>query len=252
MDVADLQKLLQKAWSKETSFEPDNWTPENPAWGQYAVTALVVQDFFGGEIILGAEIKTREDLLASADTKRRYAILRLAVENLIRPNPLLLHPIYQLCFKTALASDCKKMKFGCAVFYKSAWEEQFISFTANKIIEPLRHLCEPECIRLKIQSRTESMVGACCHAEEWALREIHRLRMSPELCSLYVAGFDAKTLNPWLKKETKEFSCLRCAVQLYMAGVGRIYVPAIDRWDAITPEEAVKNSFQYALGEKKI
>ena len=67
MDVADLQKLLQKAWSKETSFEPDNWTPENPAWGQYAVTALVVQDFFGGELKKLLELKRIHILLYFVD-----------------------------------------------------------------------------------------------------------------------------------------------------------------------------------------
>jgi hypothetical protein len=38
---------LKSAWSLESS---PSWTKENPAKGQCSVTALVVQDLFGGEI----------------------------------------------------------------------------------------------------------------------------------------------------------------------------------------------------------
>ena len=48
--LKDLKKALEKSWSKKTSFDPNNWTPENPAWGQCAVTALIVQDYFGGSL----------------------------------------------------------------------------------------------------------------------------------------------------------------------------------------------------------
>jgi hypothetical protein len=41
---------LQKSWDKNTSYYKD-WTPDNPAYGQCAVTALIVQDHFGGDII---------------------------------------------------------------------------------------------------------------------------------------------------------------------------------------------------------
>ena len=96
------------------------------------------------------------------------------------------------------------------------------------------------------------MIGACGHAEEWALQEVRRLKISPELCSFYVAGFDAKTSKPWIRKETKDFTCLRCAVQFYMTGVGKIYVPVNDRWEWTMPERALKASALYALKEKKV
>jgi hypothetical protein len=41
---------IRGAWCKDTSVDPDKWTPDNPAWGQCAVTALVVQDLLGGEL----------------------------------------------------------------------------------------------------------------------------------------------------------------------------------------------------------
>ena len=46
-----IETAVNKAWMAETSSDPDNWTRENPAWGQCAVTAVVVNDYRGGRII---------------------------------------------------------------------------------------------------------------------------------------------------------------------------------------------------------
>lgn len=46
-----IQLLIEKSWCKETSSSPDHWTPENPALGQCAVTALLFQDLNGGAIL---------------------------------------------------------------------------------------------------------------------------------------------------------------------------------------------------------
>jgi hypothetical protein len=53
MKIAKLEKALKKSWHRETCYPPiqEQWTKENPAFGQCAVTALIVQDFFGGELI---------------------------------------------------------------------------------------------------------------------------------------------------------------------------------------------------------
>jgi hypothetical protein len=48
-----LARVVAKCWSRDTSFDPDSWCPENPAWGQCAVTALVVQDYLGGSLLFG-------------------------------------------------------------------------------------------------------------------------------------------------------------------------------------------------------
>lgn len=100
---------IRLAWSKDTSSDPEGWGPENPAYGQCAVTALVVQDKLGGvllrakvgdvshywnrtdhgdeidltreqfpdgtEIGPGAE-RSREYVLSFPDTERRYQRLR--------------------------------------------------------------------------------------------------------------------------------------------------------------------------------
>lgn len=49
--VADLARRVRRAWSAETSIDPGGWSPANPAYGQCAVTSLVVQDMLGGELI---------------------------------------------------------------------------------------------------------------------------------------------------------------------------------------------------------
>lgn len=43
-------QAIRDSWCKETSYDPDNWSERNPAYGQCAVTAMVYQHFFGGMI----------------------------------------------------------------------------------------------------------------------------------------------------------------------------------------------------------
>jgi hypothetical protein len=104
-----LIETLESAWSRETSADPEHWTLANPAWGQCAVTALVVHDEFGGELLRatvddlshywnrlpdGSEVdltrqqfpedamygstvvRDREYVLSFPDTVRRYWLLR--------------------------------------------------------------------------------------------------------------------------------------------------------------------------------
>ena len=52
MDIEKLSNVLRKSWSKETR-HPDfvkDWSKDNPAKGQCAVTAFIVQDYFGGKL----------------------------------------------------------------------------------------------------------------------------------------------------------------------------------------------------------
>ncbi len=42
--------MLREAWCAATSADPERWTPDNPAWGQCAVSALIIQDLLGGEL----------------------------------------------------------------------------------------------------------------------------------------------------------------------------------------------------------
>lgn len=47
-----VRKAIEKSWCRCTSYWPLAWFEDNPAYGQCAVTALVFQDYFGGEIFV--------------------------------------------------------------------------------------------------------------------------------------------------------------------------------------------------------
>jgi hypothetical protein len=53
MDAQRLEAILAQSWCRETSYTPERWTPANPAYGQCAVTALIVRDYLGGDIVRG-------------------------------------------------------------------------------------------------------------------------------------------------------------------------------------------------------
>ena len=105
--LGELENLLKESWTKETSVD-SNWSEDNPALGQCAVTALVVNDYFGGKIMRcmastgshyynelegitvdltrsqfgneeheyeNGEERTREYLLSNENTKSRYELL---------------------------------------------------------------------------------------------------------------------------------------------------------------------------------
>jgi hypothetical protein len=109
-----LREMLMACWTKETSQDPENWSPENPSLGQCAVTACLLHDIYGlpvsrGQAFLpdgttdshywndedldftreqfpdGTEIKLREGpqgtaardyALENANTLARYKLLR--------------------------------------------------------------------------------------------------------------------------------------------------------------------------------
>jgi len=111
----ELQDAIAAAWQQETSNDPERWTSENPALGQCAVTALVVQDFLHGALLRtvvndvshywnelpsgeeldltrhqferyepdGREHRERDYVLSFPDTRRRYMrLLELVSKNL--------------------------------------------------------------------------------------------------------------------------------------------------------------------------
>ena len=121
MDLKLSESILQKSWSKKTCYPPlqKGWSINNPALGQCAITALIVQDYLGGKLLYckhsqhywnklpdGREIdltrsqfsqdvkicfdeeKTREFILKNKSAKEaltleRYTILKQRVENLL-------------------------------------------------------------------------------------------------------------------------------------------------------------------------
>src|SRR5665811_2071764 len=105
--------MLRRAWSRSTSADPERWSEGNPAWGQCAVTSLVLQDLLGGKLCrtmvdghshyfnildngeevdltweqfrVGAtksdrQLRERSYVLSFPDAARRYVLLRTAVD----------------------------------------------------------------------------------------------------------------------------------------------------------------------------
>ena len=115
MDIASLKKLLLLSWCAETAY--GKWHPRCPSLNQCAVTSLIVQDYFGGQLLRrkmtnrslhflnrlpgGIEIdlsedqlrfikakpilyetivRTRSSLLRHIGVKKRYLLLKAKVE----------------------------------------------------------------------------------------------------------------------------------------------------------------------------
>lgn len=55
MTLTELAARMRRAWGADTCYpdSSDSWTPDNPARDQCGMTALVVQDVLGGDLVLG-------------------------------------------------------------------------------------------------------------------------------------------------------------------------------------------------------
>ncbi|MBK3557775.1 hypothetical protein JHN55_14810 [Streptomyces sp. MBT56] len=53
--LTDIEQALRSSWSAETCTPEyrDRWTPDNPARDQCGVTAMVLNDLLGGELVRG-------------------------------------------------------------------------------------------------------------------------------------------------------------------------------------------------------
>jgi len=188
-----------------------------------------------------AEVRARSYVTSHAETARRYKLLAYRLARLCSDcNQIFDDEIYRRCFYAALDSECQKMRFGCVIVHNG----EIVYRGCNKKIEALKCLCEPKCIRFGITSRTESMLGACGHAEEQGLWNVVRRGIPISECELYVAGFYPSGI-PWIK-ERIEHTCLRCAVQMHYANIIYVLVPVHDRWEMSTPNEALKTARSYA------
>jgi hypothetical protein len=60
--LGDLEAAIRASWSAETSDVPERWTSENPAYQQCDVTARVLRDYLGGEVLVaGVALDGRRD-----------------------------------------------------------------------------------------------------------------------------------------------------------------------------------------------
>jgi hypothetical protein len=47
----DLYRAISRVWSADTSSPTNAWSPSNPAQNHCSITSLIVNDYFGGEIL---------------------------------------------------------------------------------------------------------------------------------------------------------------------------------------------------------
>lgn len=215
---------------------------------------FTVGQFKGGlaEASLIGTRRARHELLDHSETKRRYKELAYRLAAIVEPSPIFDDEIHKQAFFAALDSPCQKMKFGVVVMREAVFggENEPVHATCNATIGPLASMCQPTCIRLGIASRTESMIGACGHAEEHALAWLSNEELSPPDYSLYIVGLQGNGL-PWFRAE-RAHTCLRCAVQMYNAKLGMIRVALLTGWEDVTTEEALVSARDFALGTKKV
>ncbi len=55
--LLDIDRALRASWAADTCSPDDRerveWLPGNPAWGHCDITALIVNDIFGGDLVVG-------------------------------------------------------------------------------------------------------------------------------------------------------------------------------------------------------
>ena len=282
--VEDFRQLLPFICDKETSLATDGWSADNPLQGHCAVVSLVAQNLFGGDLLraslentvfsamrshywnklpdgsevdftkpqfkdvvlsLEGAVRERSYVLSFPETKSRYQKLALRLAKQVQPQDIVDDKIYEACFYAALDSPCQKLRFGCVAVRNG----EIVADGCNKTIEPLKHLCEPACIRVGIQSRTESMIGACGHAEEFVIYSLVKKSIPLNGCDFFVAGVFPNGLP--IPEDNTDYSCLRCGVQMYDAGVRSVAGPMNGVWVPLPMEQALKSAVAYALKQKK-
>lgn len=159
--------------------------------------------------------------------------------------------IYLECLSLARQTPCQKLGFGAVLIEDDIQAPRARAY--NKKIGPLAEfVCTEKCIRFDIQSRTQSMIGACGHAEErclWTATKHGLTEMSKS--ELYVQGVEIPSMNP-LTKTAATFTCIRCATQMDYAGVRGINVWFMDEWHFIPTDEAVRQAMMYATMELEV
>lgn len=284
INIAQFRDVLPSVCCRDTSLDADGWSADNPLQGHCAVVSLVAQNLFGGQLLraslentvfasmrshywnllpenreedftraqfgtnfpagLEGKIKERSYVLSYPATVERYKLWALKLAKKIQPNDTVDDKIYEACFYSALDSQCKKLRFGCVAVRNG----EIVSRGANATIGPLAYICEPSCVRMSIQSRTDAMIGACGHAEEFVLWDLAKKNVPLNDCDVYVAGIFPNGLP--IPEDNTEYSCLRCAVQMFNAGVNSVSGPMNGRWIQLPTARALETAVAYATKQK--
>ena len=50
--LSEVLQALQESWSIDSTDDPENWNPSNPSRGQCGMSSLIINDYFGGKLVL--------------------------------------------------------------------------------------------------------------------------------------------------------------------------------------------------------
>lgn len=81
MEAQKLFDDIRKAWTKETAYPglQDQWTPDLPEKGQCAITALLIQENFGGFVVFNKKYHHYWNILQDVGevdlTKNQFGII---------------------------------------------------------------------------------------------------------------------------------------------------------------------------------
>lgn len=149
----------------------------------------------------------------------------------------------------ALSSPCTKMGFGAVLV--NDYNGVIYQTTDNRPTQETAWVCEPTCIRLTIPSRTQSMIGACYHAEERAIAEGLRADLDLRNFVLFVAGVHGESKQP-AYRENPVFSCVRCAASMVLHRLKGVYLYDGQYWHYQDSAHAYQTALSYALGQRSV
>ena len=163
-------------------------------------------------------------------------------------------PILEICLHMAETSNCAKKQFGAVLV--DTIRGIIVGKGANKrnLLLSKLGVCEGPCVRMEIQSRTESHIGACQHAEEIAimdaLKSAFSLNYFPSL-EMYVACKKPDSLEA-CEERPPNFSCIRCANLMYILGISSVSVWSAEGWRRWAIPRALQQAYKYAIGEDSV
>ncbi len=155
--------------------------------------------------------------------------------------------IYHNCIELAKQSPCQKKGFGSVLRLEGG--VQFSAFNASN--KATKSVCDKECIRFRLDSGTDSLIGSCFHSEELAIWSAINSYHNVNRALLYVAGV-SKPDNIPLENKDPYFYCIRCATLMIIARLSGVHIWRNDEWVYLTSEEAYQSSLQYALKQKVV
>lgn len=51
INLTKIVEALEASWGADTTLDPSDWTADNLSRGQCIVSSLVIQDYFGGDLL---------------------------------------------------------------------------------------------------------------------------------------------------------------------------------------------------------